>query len=236
MLKLGGKIRGLRVSKTEPELLTITASPSLPMSIRPRYALLHSNPLPSHSGYGALLLREQADTEADGDVYVVPEDFYYLKDGDIVCIDPIRQNLHTLFRKGSPHNTILLTEQCNHYCLMCSQPPKEVDDSYLLDRAFELITVTPKDTPTLGFSGGEPTLYGDRLIDLIKHTKLQLPDTSIDVLTNGRRFCDGPHALRAEAGRRAHRTTRWSRAFGRAGGGRSQGSSVAHRARRRPGH
>ncbi len=196
MLKLGGKIWARRVSKTEPELLTITSNPSLPASIRQRHALLASKLLPSHTGYGALLLREHVDIELDGDVYVLPEDFYYLKDGDIVCIDPIRQNLHALFRKGSPHNTILLTEQCNHYCLMCSQPPKEVDDSYLLERAFELISLIPKDTHSLGFSGGEPTLYGDRLLDLIKHTKLQLPDTSIDILTNGRRFKEKEYARR----------------------------------------
>src|SRR2546430_1857767 len=172
MLKLGGKIKAFRVSKTEPELLTITSNPSLPRSIRNRYALLSSNPVSLNSGYGAVLTRRPAHLENGSDVYALPDEFYYLKDGDIVFIDPTRQNLQALFRKGSPHNTILLTEQCNHYCLMCSQPPKEVDDSYLLDRAFALISLIPKDTHSLGFSGGEPTLYGDRLIDLIKHTKL----------------------------------------------------------------
>jgi His-Xaa-Ser system radical SAM maturase HxsC len=196
MLKLGGKIRPLRVSKTQPSLLTITTNASLPSSIRHRYALLSAESVPPAKGYGALLLRASpgnvgvANDVVANDVYELPGDFHYLKDGDIISIDPTRPNLQSLFRKGSPHNTILLTERCNHYCLMCSQPPKETDDSYLLDRTFDLISLIPKDTQSLGFSGGEPTLYGDRLVDLIKHTKLQLPTTSIDILSNGRRFKD----------------------------------------------
>jgi His-Xaa-Ser system radical SAM maturase HxsC len=132
----------------------------------------------------------------DSDIYQLPSHFDYLKDGDIISIDGLRPSLHTLFRKRSYHNTILLTEQCNHYCLMCSQPPKQVDDSYLMDRAFELVKLIPQDAGRICFSGGEPTLYGDRLIDLIRHVKVQLPNTSIDVLTNGRKFIDKEFARR----------------------------------------
>jgi His-Xaa-Ser system radical SAM maturase HxsC len=39
-----------------------------------------------------------------------------------------------------------------------------------------------------GFSGGEPTLYGQEFIDLLQHTKVCLPTTAIDVLSNGRAF------------------------------------------------
>ena len=196
MLKLGGRIKALRISNHHPSLLTLTTNPSLPSAIRDRYALLCSEPVASAAGFGAVLLRGPAGVAVENDVYALPEDFSYLKDGDIVSIDPIRQNLQALFRKSSPNNTILLTEQCNHYCLMCSQPPKVIDDSYLLERAFDLISLIPKDTQSLGFSGGEPTLYGDRLIDLIKHTKIQLPHTSNDILSNGRRFKDKEFARR----------------------------------------
>jgi MoaA/NifB/PqqE/SkfB family radical SAM enzyme len=73
---------------------------------------------------------------------------------------------------------------------MCSQPPKDVDDSWLLQEAFELISLIPIDTEALGFSGGEPTLYGDRLIELLHYTKSSLPNTAIDILSNGRAFKD----------------------------------------------
>jgi His-Xaa-Ser system radical SAM maturase HxsC len=79
---------------------------------------------------------------------------------------------------------------------MCSQPPKEIDDSHLLRRAFDLVRLIPKDAQRLGFTGGEPTLYGDSLIELIKQTKLQLPSTSVDLLSNGRRFKDKEFARR----------------------------------------
>jgi hypothetical protein len=29
----------------------------------------------------------------------------------------------------SAHNSFLVTECCNHYCLMCSQPPRDVDSA-----------------------------------------------------------------------------------------------------------
>src|SRR5215217_9746355 len=51
----------------------------------------------------------------------------YLCDGDVVYIN--RDGfVRTLYRRNSPHNFILMTDQCNSYCLMCSQPPKPVND------------------------------------------------------------------------------------------------------------
>jgi His-Xaa-Ser system radical SAM maturase HxsC len=114
----------------------------------------------------------------------------YLDDGDIIRVDPASGSMRSLYRRHSRHNTILLTEQCNHYCLMCSQPPKNIDDSWLLTEAFDLISLIPKDTTGIGFSGGEPTLYGERLIELLRHTKRMLPHTAIDILSNGRAFKD----------------------------------------------
>ena len=38
-----------------------------------------------------------------------------------------------------------LTEQCDNYCLMCSQPPKDRDDAWLFDRARKVISLLPQD-------------------------------------------------------------------------------------------
>ena len=46
---------------------------------------------------------------------------------------------------------------------MCSQPPKTVDDDWLLEEAFELVRLLPRTTRDISFTGGEPTLYGERL-------------------------------------------------------------------------
>ena len=48
----------------------------------------------------------------------------------------------------------------------------------------------PISTPELGFTGGEPTLYGDGFIDLLHLTQAYLPETSIHILSNGRAFFD----------------------------------------------
>ena len=82
-----------------------------------------------------------------------------------------------LFRHDGRPNTILLTERCDNYCLMCSQPPKTGDDDWLLDDARELIRLLPRHAHELGFTGGEPTFYGQGLIDLSTLCTTLLPDT-----------------------------------------------------------
>lgn len=102
--------------------------------------------------------------------------------------------IRSIFRADSNHNSILLTEQCNNYCLMCSQPPKRIDDSWLLKEAFEAIRLIPRETKELGFTGGEPTVYGADFIKLLNHVKSWLPHTSLHVLSNGRSFADESYA------------------------------------------
>ena len=73
---------------------------------------------------------------------------------------------------------------------MCSQPPKEREDDWLLDNATELIRLLPPSTPGIGFTGGEPTLYGERLLELLRLCRNLLPEAAVHVLSNGRRFAD----------------------------------------------
>lgn len=73
---------------------------------------------------------------------------------------------------------------------MCSQPPKAINDSWIVDEILEAIPMIDPETEELGFTGGEPTLLGDRLIEVLKSCKQNLPNTSIHVLSNGRKFSD----------------------------------------------
>ncbi len=111
----------------------------------------------------------------------------YLDDGDIVQIHP-NGFVRTLYRKNSSHNFLLVTEQCNSYCLMCSQPPKMIDDSDQLAVLFRAIDLMDTDARELGITGGEPTLFKDGFLSLIRHCKKILPTTALHVLTNGRMF------------------------------------------------
>jgi len=191
MLKLHGKLPVLNSVTKDSYLVTITKSTNLPLVLRKQMALLGQ---PSEDGkdYKAILTKEIGATNhhGDSDVFKISDDYDYLDEGDIVRLDSESGSLRCLYRKNSPHNTILLTEQCDHYCLMCSQPPKNIDDSWLLKEAFELISLIPTGTERLGFSGGEPTLYGDKFIELLHCARRSLPDTGIDILSNGRAFKD----------------------------------------------
>lgn len=111
----------------------------------------------------------------------------YLDDGDVVAVDP-NGFVRTLYRRSSRHNVILVTEQCNSLCLMCSQPPKAVEDSDRLDEHLRLIGLIDPATEELGMTGGEPTLFRDGFLELIARCKERLPSTALHVLTNGRLF------------------------------------------------
>lgn len=123
--------------------------------------------------------------ESDADVSLDRE-FGYLAPGDIVRLSPRTRQIRVLYRKNSRHNTLFFTERCNSRCVMCSQPPREVDDSYLIDEILTAIPWMARETPELGITGGEPTLLGQRLVDVIEATERNLPATALHVLSNGR--------------------------------------------------
>jgi His-Xaa-Ser system radical SAM maturase HxsC len=120
-------------------------------------------------------------------VYGIKE-LSHLAEDDIVYIG-IDGNIRTLYRVNSNHNSILVTERCNSNCLMCSQPPIDRDD---IDHHHSihklLIPLIPKNCGELGITGGEPTILGDRLFELLKLIKQELPSTEVHILTNGRAF------------------------------------------------
>jgi len=120
----------------------------------------------------------------------LPQLLRYVAAGDVVSASETGEYVRVLWRHKNPANSVLLTERCDHYCLMCSQPPKEREDDWLLDNARELIRLLPSSTPGIGFTGGEPTIYGDRLIDLLRLCRSLLPEADVHVLSNGRRFAD----------------------------------------------
>ena len=114
--------------------------------------------------------------------------FEDLAEGDIVVANP-DGNINTLYRVNANHNTLFVTERCNSNCLMCSQPPKNKDDiSRLNNINRKLIPLIPKDCHELGISGGEPTLMGEHFFETLEALKVNLPDTEIHVLSNGRTF------------------------------------------------
>jgi His-Xaa-Ser system radical SAM maturase HxsC len=72
---------------------------------------------------------------------------------------------------------------------MCSQPPKNTDDlDYYFAINKSLIGLMPKETEVIGITGGEPTILGDRLLELLELLNLLHPETTVHMLSNGRAF------------------------------------------------
>jgi His-Xaa-Ser system radical SAM maturase HxsC len=111
----------------------------------------------------------------------------YLAEKDVISVSPTGF-IRTLYRRSSSNNSILLTEQCNSYCLMCSQPPREAENFDQMVQHFRLVELIDKDTTELGVTGGEPTLFKRDFIRMIRHCLDKLPNTALHILTNGRMF------------------------------------------------
>ncbi len=116
-------------------------------------------------------------------------------EGDVLLVVPHRNTAHRLIRAGSQHNTLLVTEQCDQLCVMCSQPPKpyHVDAFAHLKQA----ALLAPEGMTIGLSGGEPTLYKAELLTFLEEVLAIRPDLSFHVLTNGQHFrSEDEHRLR----------------------------------------
>ena len=173
-------------------VMRVSADPSRPLALRSTEAFLVTNGnLPQGFELYLALAKNAAALEgvpSDAKTMVLPDEFSYLADGDIVRIWTKNGRVKVLYRRSSSHNHFLLTERCNHYCLMCSQPPKNLDDSWIVDDVLSAIPLIDPSTKEIGFTGGEPTLLGDDLFRILRTMRSYLPHTAIHILSNGRFF------------------------------------------------
>ena len=176
----------------EDRVLRVSRNPDRPTALRrSEIFILDSNDVPA--GFLGYMVFDQHFDETihrDLPVVVVSSDLAYLTDGDVIRISEKKLRVRVLFRSSARQNGLLLTERCNHYCLMCSQPPKDHDDSYLIDEIEEVLRLAPPGESEICFTGGEPTLLGDRFIRLVRLAKNFMPASSLHVLSNGRAFED----------------------------------------------
>lgn len=112
------------------------------------------------------------------------ENVEVLSEGDIVSLDMMTGDIIVVYEKNSIHNAILASTDCNCRCIMCPQALVE-DSRENLKNNLEIIRLMDKRTTALGITGGEPTLLGDGLISLLKQCKKRIPETQIQILTNG---------------------------------------------------
>ena len=175
----------------EPSFVVrVTTDASRPYPLRAYEALLVGDSSAQHPpGFKTYFSLDGSAIDHPDDVRVVglPSTLSYVQDGDIVIVRPITGDLRVIYRRASHHNSLMVTPVCNNLCVMCSQPPQRAN-SEVFRHVWDAIPLMDIDTPELVLSGGEPTLLGRRLVQVIRRLKSFLPSTSVHVLTNGRQL------------------------------------------------
>jgi len=139
-------------------------------------------------GYAGVLIQESSP-EVPNDIPIVHgcTGIDQLRAGDIVGLRSTGQ-IRILYRSTSDFNVLFATDHCNSLCLMCSQPPRNVNESGIMAEHRRFLRLLPQGIPELGITGGEPTLLGDGFLEIIQLCKDLHPNTPLHVLTNGRLF------------------------------------------------
>jgi His-Xaa-Ser system radical SAM maturase HxsC len=120
---------------------------------------------------------------------IAETDLSYIKDEDVIMLTP-EGEIKVFWEINSPHNAIFVTEKCNCNCIMCPQPPRKEKESLHELNMRILKSVNPKKVCQIGFTGGEPTIRADSLIEMIVFSKKHFPQAAISILSNGRNFSD----------------------------------------------
>jgi His-Xaa-Ser system radical SAM maturase HxsC len=183
------------ISHARNFIAKVTSNSNLPQPLRAHHALRWTGAtelLPE--GFGLVLISsDQPHAGMDSErefcnlVRLAPE-LDYLKEHDVIKFSPASSGINVLYRHEANSNSFLVTERCNSFCIMCSQPPRDVDDHYLVDDMLEALPLIHPETHEIGITGGEATLLGDDFIKLIQASKAHLPRTSLHILSNGRNF------------------------------------------------
>lgn len=194
--------RGTAVGLTDAVIGRLTASPIAEVTDRRNWIPFGSRAeLAGFSiadGYPAVLCFEGADDLSGHPGIYGPANLDFLGERDVVSLAP-DGGIRVWYRRSSENNTLLVTEQCNSYCLMCSQPPKKIDDSYRVSSVLRLLELIDPGARELILSGGEPTLARDGFFNIIERARDRLPFTALHVLTNGRTFQDRALAERLKS-------------------------------------
>ena len=111
-----------------------------------------------------------------------------LEEGEVIFFYPNQSVVRRFYRPSANSNTILLTEECDQLCVMCSQPPKNKRyDQYELYAA--AIRLVPQNA-VIGITGGEPTLLKDELFVFLSSMLEERPDLFFHILSNAQHLTE----------------------------------------------
>ncbi|MBF1467737.1 His-Xaa-Ser system radical SAM maturase HxsC [Prevotella sp. HJM029] len=162
---------------------------------RSNYILVSDNEKDFGKGYKFIITSEGKDNNKYP--HCIIDSISAFCEGDVVSINS-KGEIFFLYEVRSTSNAVFATARCNHRCIMCPQPPVDQEK----DRTnfnLELIKLFDKNTLEVGITGGEPTMVGDRLFDLIRQIKKSCPKAAISILSNGVKFADIDYAAKLAA-------------------------------------
>lgn len=152
----------------------------------------------STTDWGAVIVREQSELWSGLPLIHSLAEPEVVQPGDVIRLGAAG-TIRVLYRRGANSNSLFVTEQCNNRCLMCSQPPRDIDNEPILAENLALIPLIDIALGDLGVTGGEPTLLGDGLVEIVSACKTFLPSTRLHVLTNGRQMADATYVTKLGA-------------------------------------
>jgi His-Xaa-Ser system radical SAM maturase HxsC len=144
----------------------------------------------SRASRGSIYISDSDTIVGPGPTIHLPANLQHIGPGDVISISPDGHRVNVVWKSSATHNSILLTERCDNYCIMCSQPPKDRDDSYLYARAKRIVDALPIGARSIALTGGEPTVDGESFLELLRHISISASDLSVHILSNGRKFAD----------------------------------------------
>lgn len=196
-----------KITLSEPQIALITSNIELPPAARKDKILILKREVDSVPRGFLLALSTVPQNIESENLVILSQDLCYLDDKDIIKYNPNQNSIQVLYRFKANANSFLITERCNSFCIMCSQPPRKIDDGYLVGEILKAIPLVDQSTTEIGFTGGEPTLIKEKLFDLIRACKQHLPFTALHILSNGRNFKDLNLAI--EAAKVNHHNLMW---------------------------
>jgi His-Xaa-Ser system radical SAM maturase HxsC len=171
-------INGLSAGFHEPTLRRVTTE----RKIQDKNLLLKD--YKESAGYDKILVNH-----SNSESFVFQSKSASLTDGDLILINPGSHAIK-LYDSLSTKNSLFLTEKCNCRCLSCPQPPKEHSSYPWAEIALQSIELIDPHPDCLGITGGEPTVKWSKLIEVLEKCSQFLPNTSIQLLSNGLVFKD----------------------------------------------
>lgn len=142
-----------------------------------------SKPIITH-GINAFIVPKGKGFKTNKPVIEV-EQFPSFMNGDIISIN--KQGLVTvMWEAKTPHHALYVTDLCNSRCIMCPQTEGALSRYDECLKILKLISL--KNVPSLGITGGEPTLNINKLVEILEYIANKSPNQKVHILTNGRNF------------------------------------------------